>query len=313
MIEKEQDSVNMGKEYDWLGKIFKKLRPVEGICIIYFLALSLLLIFLHRSLKNWSVYILLNFFIIAIIAFMNWLHPKFNSHVFDFFYYWYPILIFLFGFEQAARLNHIIFLQWFDPVILKFEKFIFGVHPTIWFSRHSNPWLTEIFQFFYFTYYLQFPILGAYFYAKKKINNFNNFLFASFIAYINCFVCYFLFPIEGPHHTLIHLRASRVDGYLFDSLVHLIQASGGVHGNALPSAHIATSIIVVIFAYKYARKVFYFLFPATIGLCIGAVYGWYHYASDIFAGIIFGALAYYPLYKLLYNWWDKKIYPLTYD
>jgi membrane-associated phospholipid phosphatase len=303
----------MKKENKFFCKIFQKLRPVEGLCVIYFFALSLLLVIFHRALENWPVYLLLNFFIIAIIAVMNWLHPKLNSHVFDFFYYWYPILAFLFGFEQAARLNHILFLQWFDPVILKFEKFIYGVHPTIWFSRHSYPWLTEILQFFYFTYYLQFPILGAYFYAKKKINTFNNFLFASFIAYISCFFIYFLFPIEGPYHTLIHLRASRVDGYLFDFLVNLVQARGGVHGNALPSAHIATSVIVVIFAYKYARKVFYFLFPATIGLCVGAVYGWYHYASDIFAGIIIGLLAYYPFYKLLYNWWNKKIYPLAYD
>jgi membrane-associated phospholipid phosphatase len=303
----------MKKENKFFCKIFQKLRPVEGIIIIYFLALSLLLIFLHRGLEKWPVYLLLNFFVIAIIAVMNWLHPKFNSYVFDFFYYWYPILIFLFGFEQAARLNHILFLKWFDPLILKFEKLIYGVYPTIWFSSHSSPWLTETLQFFYFTYYLQFPILGAYFYAKKKINTFNNFLFASFTSYISCFLIYFIFPIEGPYHTLIHLRTSRVDGYLFDFLVNLVQARGGVHGNALPSAHIATSVIAVIFAYKYARKVFYFLFPATIGLCVGAVYGWYHYASDIFAGIIIGLLAYCLFYKLLFNWWDKKIYPLTYD
>lgn len=296
-----------------LFKLFRKLRPVEGISLIYFLFLSVFLLIFHTGVPNWPAYILSNFLIIGLIAIMTWLRPKIKSQLFTFFYYWYPTLIFLFGFEQSARLNHVVFLEWFDPIVLKIELFIYGTHPTIWFSAHSSRWLTEVLQFCYMTYYLQFPLLGAYLYIKKKLNTFNNFLYASAVTYFSCFICYFFFPVEGPHHTLIHLRASRIDGYFFDSLVNLVQAGGGVHGNALPSAHVATTMITLVFAYKYARKLFYFLFPATIGLCIGAVYGWYHYASDIFTGIAIGLIAYYPFYKWLYNWWNKSIYPLTYD
>jgi membrane-associated phospholipid phosphatase len=67
----------------------------------------------------------------------------------------------------------------------------------------------------------------------------------------------------------------------------------GLHGGCMPSSHVAVATVVFVFAYKYTRRLFYFLGPLILSLFVGTVWGRFHYLSDVIAGILVAFLSLY--------------------
>jgi len=110
------------------------------------------------------------------------------------------------------------------------------------------------------------------------------------VAYYLCYVIFVLFPIESPHHTLRHLQQVDLVGGPFTAFINLLEKHGRVHGGAFPSTHVAGSVVVLISAYRFARRIGYWLTPLVLGICVATVYGRYHYAVDVFAGVLAAAI-----------------------
>jgi membrane-associated phospholipid phosphatase len=66
----------------------------------------------------------------------------------------------------------------------------------------------------------------------------------------------------------------------------LIEKHGRVHGGAFPSAHVAGSVVALISAWRFARPVGRWLSPVVLSVCAATVYGRYHYAMDVFGGVL---------------------------
>jgi membrane-associated phospholipid phosphatase len=205
--------------------------------------------------------------------------------------YFYPMILFTFLYEETANLVHVIFPNWFDYQVMALEKQIFGVHPTVWLEKMVSVPLNEIMSLGYFSYYFLLPILGIAQYWREKYQAYNQFLFSTALAFYISYLGFILYPVEGPRLALSNFHTLELEGPLFTPLAQWVIDVGGIHGGCMPSSHVAVALVVLIFAFRHHKKLFYFLSPFIFTLFIGTVYCRFHYATDVVAGLIVGALA----------------------
>ena len=65
-----------------------------------------------------------------------------------------------------------------------------------------------------------------------------------------------------------------------------------VHGAAFPSQHVAGSVAALWGAWRFRRWLFWVMLPLVAAMCFSTVWGRYHYAADVFGGMVTGTLGY---------------------
>ncbi len=245
------------------------------------------------GIHGWQDLLLMHALALLFIGLLTAAAPYFR--VAAFLHDWYPLAAFIVCFEEIAQLSLVFVPQWQDIHLLRFEAWLFPIAPTAWLARWSSPVTTEILEIGYFSYFVLLMIVGGVLYGRADRRPFERVMTASVISYFACYGVYLAFPTEGPAHTLSAV-VSRAGGP-FHWLVLLIQKNAGVHGNAFPSSHVAAGVVALVFAFRWARRLGWWLAPLVALLCIGAVYDGYHYASDVVAGIAVGLAVAWPLSK----------------
>ena len=225
-----------------------------------------------------------------------------QTPVLHFLSYWYPLGLSGFFFEEIHSIVHIIHRGWFDASLIQLDYAMFGAHPTVWIEQHISYGLTELMNFAYFTYWPLIPLTALLLWLRNQ-KQFTEFVFALCLSYSFCYLVFIFFPVEGPYHTLRNLQTvHEMPGWIFTHAVELVEKHGRIHGGAFPSAHVAGSIVALLAAFRFSRKIGWLVLPFVLGVCAATVYGRYHYAVDIWGGI---AVA------LLGCWIARKKFGLT--
>jgi membrane-associated phospholipid phosphatase len=235
---------------------------------------------------HWTRWLVVNGVCIVVIGLL--IRKQECSNRWEFLHDWYPLGMFVVCFEEVSRLSLLLWHQWQDQYLLRFEAVLFPVPSTVWLSRFHSPVLTELMEVGYFSYFVLFTIVGLALYRPERKQPFRHMTDATVLSYLLCYIVFVFFPTEGPAHTLA--AHPPTNGALFHWAVTFIQARAGVHGNAFPSAHVAGAFVALLSARRYAAKLGLFLAPLVGLLCVGAVYDGYHYVSDVVAGVIVGVI-----------------------
>ncbi len=271
---------------------------VDRLYFAYFVGLGALIFLLRERAPAWPAFLAVHAVCLAIIAGLVYARAR---QPWRFLHDWYPLLMFIVCFEEIARLSFLLVDRWQDACLLDLESRVFAVPPTAWLQQFASPWVTEILEVGYFSYFLLLMIVGGVLSRWKDQRPFRQVMFVSVVSYMLCYVVFLLFPTEGPAHTLRALHTVPLEGGPFHFLVNLIQKHGGVHGNAFPSSHVAAAFVALIYAWRYAPRLGAALTPLVVLLCVGAVYDRYHYVSDIVGGIVVAALA-----KTMVRWMLRR-------
>jgi membrane-associated phospholipid phosphatase len=176
----------------------------------------------------------------------------------------------------------------FDARLIAVDHAIFGVHPTVWLERFSNPLLTGLLQFAYISYYFIFPLLSVVLIARGGgFAEFEEALFGILLCFYLTYVGYLLVPAIGPRFTLSHLQTSNLQVFPFiETIQNSLNALENNKTDAFPSGHTAVSLMTVYYAWKEGeKKLFAGLVPVVTALIISTVYLRYHYVIDVIAGI----------------------------
>lgn len=209
---------------------------------------------------------------------------------------WAPVAYFLWCYKWSGWTLHAVFPPDFtvDEAFIAFER-SFG-QPSLWLARGRSRATTETLHAFYVSYYLYTPLIGIYLYARRRYAEFEEMACAVLIGYAVSYVVFALVPLWGPRWALVDvgllpIGEQRLDGYAVTRWINGIQWDGvALKGGAMPSSHTSTGVVFLIWCWRlWGRKGG---IPATIvvaGMAIGAVYGRYHYVTDVVAG---GVLAY---------------------
>ncbi len=287
-VQAELTATHSGTARGW-RRFWQATNFVDRLYLLYLVALSAVILVFHQRLPEWPEYLLLHAVGFAAIVLLALGARRWR--IVEFLHDWYPVLAFIVCFEEVARLSLLVVWNWRDGYILGFEERLFHTPPTVWLNRWASRPLTEVLEVGYFSYFTYILIAGGVFYTWRDRRPFREVMSANVLAYMLCYVWFLLFPTEGPAHTLAAYHTVPLHGGPFHWAVLLIQRFGGVHGNAFPSSHVAAGLASVVFAWRYCPRLGAWLTPLLALLCVGAVYDWYHYVSDVFGGLVFGALA----------------------
>lgn len=261
------------------------LNLIDRLYLIYLAVITVLAVFSGRSI---AALVLAHAAIALVILLLA--ANRSQSAALRFVHDWYPLAMFIFTFEEVARFSLVLVPRWEDFRLIPFEQHLGSGLPNLWSMQYASRALSEFMDLGYFSYYPLFPVTAGVLYARKDKQPFRDLVLASVLMYLISFTVYLLFPTEGPRHALPGFHAPP-PGWFFSFLVHMIQGSAGVHGNALPSSHVALSVLCGWASYKNAKRLFPYVAASTCLISAGAVYDGYHYASDVLAGLFIALIS----------------------
>ena len=176
-----------------------------------------------------------------------------------------------------------------DALVGMWETAAFPMDPSRSLARMwpSLP-LSELLHAAYLSYYALIFVPPAVLWLRGRRTAFSSTLLALTVVYALCFTVYVNFPVDGPR--FLH-GASAAPAGPIRSLVVALLASGSSRGTAFPSSHVAASVVASVCALRFQRPLGVVVALLTAGVCVGAVYGGYHYGVDIVGGLLTGAIS----------------------
>lgn len=228
-----------------------------------------------------------------------------NNPAFRFLRHWYPFFLITFLFWEAGNFVHLIFPEWKNGWLIAADFKLFGAHPTVALEKITNSYVTEFFEFIYFTYYFV-PIFGLWIYFKRSEKEFQLFSTHYFLALYVGYLLFPFFPAEGPWKTLAGQQTMLIEGkWIFRQLNDWLHHQGAIVGGCFPSTHISAVTAAVFAAARKDKKFFWGSILWLALLFFSTVYGRYHYFVDGAAGIIIGGVTAVLSKILVKNWRDN--------
>jgi len=279
----------------------KYLTPVDLVVITTYFLLSITHIVYNQVITGWYEYAFYNLLAILLIWMIAFFDKNLKHPIWTHLHNWYLILFVLLTFKQIYFMVDPIRNFVIDDILIKLDYTIFGFHPTRELSKIANPYLTELLQIVYATFFFLPVILGLDLLQKKKMEAFNYAAFMIVYGFMLSFIGYFLFPAIGPRFTLHQFETTNLElpGIFITNLIRdVINTAEGIPAGTLhpasvvqrdvfPSGHTQMTIITMIYAVKFKSNTRWFLIPVGILLIFSTVYLRYHYFVDLLGGVLF--------------------------
>ena len=301
---------------NFLKSSVKNLLPVDFVIIVFCLFLSLLnLIFIHKV-ALWHIHILLNISIVLFILITAQQENKTKSFVWKQLHFWYLVpLIFIFFKELYGMIDPIRGFI-YDDVLILIDRFIFKTDPTLALYQIANPYLTELLQIVYGTFFFLPVILGIDLIRQNKSEEFNYSAFIIVYGFVLSFIGYILVPAIGPRFILHNFEMNNIElpGLFITDFLREIVNSGEsipsgtinpamiVQRDAFPSGHTQMTLLVMFLSVKFGSKLKCFFIINGALLIFATVYLRYHYVVDLIGGLFFMIFTLWSG-KYIYEWW----------
>lgn len=284
-------------------------RAVDVLSIAFLLFLTFLTLLFRNRIPRWGFLIGLYTVLIFILLFLiyeNRRHGRVFEIIHDFIF---PVSAVFLIFDSLGGLVHYINPIDKDMVLIDIDYYIFGVHPTVWLETISLPWLTDLLQIAYSTYYFLPIIYGIFLKIHNKRSEFELSLFLVIFCFYLSFIGYILFPAIGPRFTLDYLQSipyHSVKGACFAEFIrNTLDSIEGIKRDAFPSGHSAVALVVLYLSYRFEKGLFWVYLPIVIALLFSTVYCRYHYVIDVIAGILLAIGTVYSG-EMLYRKWERR-------
>jgi membrane-associated phospholipid phosphatase len=262
------------------------LGATDWITILYNLILVVFALAFRAEIAGYPYHLALNTSVILMVLLLSsWRRKSRWARSVSF---WYPFVLYALLYYQTGLINRVVVPQFLDGFFMNLDVRIFGQFPALFFrGKQGNPFLDEFFHFFYLTYYLIIPLTGILLF-RKEVGLFKGFVFQLSAVFYVCFLIFVFLPVEGP----ITLRNEYFhQGGPFQTVVDLIWAGGENPGAAFPSSHVAAAFVVAWWGSAHLRKMKVLYWLTFLFLSIATVYCMFHYAVDVFAGLLLGIIA----------------------
>lgn len=199
---------------------------------------------------------------------------------------WMPLLLLLFFYsEMPALIQAAGHAEGFDAVVIRLEQSLFGAQPAQeWARAIPSLAVSEPLHLAYLAYYPIIYAVPVLLWRAGRRSDFHAAVFALMLTFFTCFVCYIIVPVAGPRY----LWPSAAPEGFFRSIATWLLEARSSRGTAFPSSHVAVSVAQSVLAIKYFGARGGVVAVVAGGLAAGAVYGGFHYAVDILAGILLG-------------------------
>jgi membrane-associated phospholipid phosphatase len=295
---------------------FSHLRPFDALNIIYLIFLSVLVLFFSAKIQVWMMLIASNLLGAMIIYFIS-LPPlpsqgRFIRIIRD----WYSAPLIFLAFKEVYIIIQGLARNDFDYLLIDLDRKLFGCDPTIWLARFTTPFLTEILQLAYASYFIIMLTVGVELYLRKEDDPYIRYTFTLMLGFFTSYLGYLLVPAVGPRFTLhdfSHLDRELPGLFFAVPIRSFINGAESIPVNgagawllaqrdAFPSGHTAMTLIALFFATKYRIASRWYLYVAGTLLIIATVYLRYHYVIDLIGGAVTMIMVVWVGSKILKRW-----------
>jgi len=281
-----------------------KLRPADSLTIIFSGFLLVLTVVKFSVIPSAGYLILIYFSIIlfqTILVYLGRVNPSLRAARDIIF----PVVSVFVIFDSLGLIVHAVNRHDIDYLLIRIDYRMFGCYPTVFFEKYINPFLTDILQTAYTTYYFIPIILGISLKADGKREAFEKSLFLMLFCFYLSYIGYLFFPAVGPRYAMGHLYDRELGGFLVSrDIQNVLNFLEGIKRDAFPSGHTGIALTVLFLAYRYDRTLFRWMLIPVLLLIPATVYCRYHYAVDVIGGAILAVVTltagevYYKLLSL---------------
>jgi membrane-associated phospholipid phosphatase len=262
----------------------KRITPIQGLTLFFLIGLFILVLFFRSELPLWRSLILRYTVWVGLLLALKLASDRGSGRLGPLFNDFSPILFIVLIYQSLGDLIQYLHPD-IDPVLIRIDFFIFGVHPTLWIERWIVPWLTDLLSLAYASYYFLPIVLGVTLYLKNPRRDFELTIFVLLLGYYLSYIGYILFPAIGPRFTLAHLQTVPLEGSVITDFIRdTLNTWEHNKRDCMPSGHTQVAVMVLFLSYRYRRLPFYILLPIATGLILSTVSHRYHYVIDLFAG-----------------------------
>jgi len=281
-------------------------RPVDILSIVFLIFLIFLTLLFRDRIPRWGllmgIYNILIFTLFFLIH-ANRRHSRGLEIIHDFIF---PVVAVFLIFDSLGGLVHYINPIDKDALLIEIDYHLFGLHPTLWLERLSSPWLTELLQIAYSTYFFLPIIYGILLKIHGKRDEFELSIFLVILCFYLSFIGYILVPAIGPRFTIDHLHRipyNSIEGiYFAEPIRKILDSIEGIKRDAFPSGHSAIALVVLYLSYRFEKGLFWVYLLIVTALLFSTVYLRYHYVIDVIAGIVLAIGTVYFGERLYRRW-----------
>jgi membrane-associated phospholipid phosphatase len=289
-----------------IRKLTHYLHSADILVIGFLALLTLLNIVFSDRIPYWWLMVAVNLVVTGFVFWLGYARHSCNSRTIRVIHDWYVAPTVFFSFKEIYFMNRPIhFGRDYDDLLIAIDRWIFGVDPTRWLEQFSHPWVTEILQLAYTSFYLLFLILGYELYRRHNLDLFHFFMFTCVYGFFLSYLGYFTLPAVGPRFTLHDFMALDTDlpGVWLTPYMRWFVNSGEsvvmnvsnevalatTQRDVFPSGHTMMTLVLMYLGARYRVRSRYFIHVTGVLLIIATVYQRYHYVIDLVAGAAFMA------------------------
>jgi membrane-associated phospholipid phosphatase len=290
------------------------LNPADKAAISYLLVITVLVLIFSYRIPLWWAFCVGHLTLITLILVIATVfsssprRPFSASPLFRFaplIRGWYPVVLIPMTYKELTYLIPLIHPHDYDATLSAIDYRFFGVHPTVWLERFTWPPLTEVLQLTYSSYYFLPLILGIALWKQGSFQKFHFWVFIVVLGFYVSYLGYIAVPVIGPRFlpAIVEAQTIPLTGvWLFQYVREILDRAEGITRDCFPSGHTELTLLVLIYARAFQRRLFWWLLPLGTGVIISTVYLRYHYVIDVVAGAVVAVAVVIiarPLYRLL--------------
>ncbi len=296
--------------------MLKYLAPVDVVVISFLIFLSLLNLVFMQKVSQWHLHLLQNALIITFILTASYRSDKTKKFVWRQFHLWYLVPFVFIVFKELHEMIDPIRGIVDDDYLILVDRFIFRTDPTVELYKIANPYLTELLQIVYGTFFFLPVILGIDMIFQKKQKGFDYSAFVIVYGFCLSFIGYILVPAIGPRFTLHNFELNNIEMpgiYITSFLREVVNSAEGIPAGTInpaaivqrdcfPSGHTQMTLLVMFLSLKFRSRLrWFFIINGTL-LIFATVYLRYHYVADLIGGLVFMLFTLWSG-KYIYEWW----------
>jgi membrane-associated phospholipid phosphatase len=204
---------------------------------------------------------------------------------------WYLLLLLPALYSELALLNRALFDGvYFDGLVMRWEQALFGGQPSRTLAGAlPHIAVSEPLHAAYLSYYLIIYGPPLVLYRAGRHLEFHAMLFPLMLTFLASYLFFIFFPVQGPRYLFPAPGGGLESGPMY-RLAHRVLEVGSSQGAAFPSSHVAVAAMQTVLVGRLLPRLLPVVAVLCAGLAAGAVYGGFHYATDVAAGFVLAGL-----------------------
>ncbi len=301
----------------FIRTILRGLYVHDTLSIVFLAALSILTLCYAPALDGWLSLVAANTAICLFIAAVAWFDERRHHPASDALHRYYVAILILVIFKELYVMMPTVHPGLYDDVLVRVDRMMFGVNPTQWLAPYATPWLVEVLQICYASFYFLMFGLAVEFSVRRLCVAYETYTSAIVLGVFLSYIGYFIVPAVGPRFTLHDFMAidRELPGLWLTPLIRAwinagesipmtVDAMWHAQRDAFPSGHTEMTLITIFYAWKFRARVRWWVTALGTGLIIATVFLRYHYVIDVVAGIAFFLLTLWLL-PMVERWWER--------